>query len=933
VHATLLIVAAVVAAGSFALPARVADAQQTTAVEPVTTVEGISEYRLDNGLKVLLFPDPSKPTFTVNVTYLVGSRHEGRGEKGMAHLLEHMMFRGTDTYDNVWGLLEEHGARIGWQANGTTWLDRTNYYETLPATEENLRWALEMEADRMVNSRVSAEDLEAEMTVVRNEFEMGESNPFMALSTRIEAAAFEWHPYGNSTIGNRSDIERVPVEKLRAFYETYYQPDNAMLVVAGKFEPELALELIQETFGAIPRPDRQLDETYTVEPTQDGPRFVTVKRVGDLAMAGALYHVPAGSHPDFPAVQILEDVLVSEPAGRLYKALVEPGTAASVSGFSFPFREPGIIEVFAEVRLDQDVEQVLDQMLGVTEGLAGAPITEEEVERAKTRRLKNIKLAMNDSGRIGVRLSEWEALGDWRMHFIYRDRVKEVTAADVQRVAETYLIENNRTAGIFIPTKEPVRAEIPPIPDVAAMVAGYEGGEAVELGEAFEATPENIETRTTRETLDSGIKVALLPKKTRGGAVRAQFRFRFGTEGALTGHQAALEMVPSMLMRGTRRLDHQALRDEIDTIQSRINVWGGAGACGAAIESDREHIMVAVELLTEILREPAFDAEQFEILKNERLAELEESLSDPQALGRVAIGRAVSPWPAESIHYVPTIPEQIARLEAVTLDDVKTMYEKFYGASNAQISFVGGFDADEIKQAITTSFGDWKSPSPYERIIQPYKPVDATAQVIDTPDKPNGMIAMITTFEMRDDDPDYPTMEFASFILGRSASSRLMNRLRQQEGFSYWTGGFLTASSRVPRATQSGVAICAAQNADRALVAMQEEFDLWLAEGLTGEELTEGKQSYALVFQNGLSNDGQVAGMLVNDLDLDRTMQYRIDLLAGIEKVTNDDVKRVLDKHLGDAKFAKINASDRAAATAAVVEEGQETSQADGGGE
>jgi len=223
----------------------------------IVEVEGITEYRLENGLKILLFPDASKPTITVNMTIFVGSRHEGYGEAGMAHLLEHMLFKGTPAHPNVPKILTDRGANF----NGTTSLDRTNYYETLPANEENLEFALRLEADRMVNSFVRGEDLASEMTVVRNEFERGENNPIGVLLQRMKSAAFDWHNYGQSTIGNRSDIERVPITNLRAFYRKHYQVDNAMVIIAGKFETGKALELVQKHFGALKASERDGADT------------------------------------------------------------------------------------------------------------------------------------------------------------------------------------------------------------------------------------------------------------------------------------------------------------------------------------------------------------------------------------------------------------------------------------------------------------------------------------------------------------------------------------------------------------------------------------------------------------------------------------------------------------------------------------------------
>src|SRR5207247_3826519 len=232
----------------------------------VATVEGVTEYRLANGARVLLFPEASRPTITVNMTVLVGSRHEGYGETGMAHLLEHMVFKGTPSHPDVPKALRDHGANF----NGTTNVDRTNYFETMPATDENLEFGIHLEADRLVNSYVKREDLLSEMTVVRSEFESGENNPQRILNQRMMAAAHEWHNYGKSTIGNRSDIERVPIENLQAFYRKHYQPDNITLVVAGKFDEKKALDLIQKHFGRLKKPTRKLDQTYTEEPAQDG---------------------------------------------------------------------------------------------------------------------------------------------------------------------------------------------------------------------------------------------------------------------------------------------------------------------------------------------------------------------------------------------------------------------------------------------------------------------------------------------------------------------------------------------------------------------------------------------------------------------------------------------------------------------------------------
>ena len=416
-------------------------------MEKVTSVEGITEYKLANGLHVLVFPDPSKSTITVNMTYLVGSRQEGSGERGMAHLLEHMVFKGSTKHTDIPKELTAHGSR----PNGTTSWDRTNYFETFQATDENLKWALDLESDRMVNSFIRKSDLDSEMTVVRNEFEMGENSPFNVLFERAMSSAYVWHPYGRSVIGNRADIENVPIDKLQAFYKKFYQPDDAILTVAGKLEEAKVLPLIAQYFGPIPAPTRKLDTPYTVEPTQDGEREVTLRRVGDIQAVLSVFHVPAGSDPDYPAIDVLIGILSDNPAGRRHKALVDNKKASQIIGFDLQLNEPGMAVLGAILTKTDSVAEARKILIDTIESVAKEPPSKEEVERAKTRQLKDIELQLRDSEKIGLFMSEWASMGDWRLMYLDRDRLRKVTPEDVQRVAQAYLKSSNRTVAEFIP--------------------------------------------------------------------------------------------------------------------------------------------------------------------------------------------------------------------------------------------------------------------------------------------------------------------------------------------------------------------------------------------------------------------------------------------------------------------------------------------------
>jgi len=593
---TMKITCLLLAFGLIAIPSITATAQNPAlpkGVERVTSVEGITEYRLANGLRVLLFPDQSKQTMTVNMTYLVGSATENYGETGMAHLLEHMLFKGAPKHRNVPQELTEHGAR----PNGTTWSDRTNYFETFAATDVNLNWALDLESDRMVNSFIAKKDLDSEMTVVRNEFELGENSPFNVLLERSMAASYIWHNYGKTTIGARSDIENVPIERLQAFYHNYYQPDNSVLLVAGKFDESKTLALIDKYFSPIPRPTRILQKIYTVEPTQDGERSVTLRRTGDTQLVQALYHVPAGSHPDFAAIDIIAQILGDDPSGRLHKTLVETKKASSIFGFDFQWHDPTLAIFGAEVRQGDSLEAARDTLIETIEGIGANPPTKEEVERARAQILKNTELSINNSDQVGLTLSEFIGAGDWRLFFLHRDRVRKTTPEEVAQVAARYFKPANRTLGLFIPTAKPDRAEIPATPDLTATLKDYKGDAVVEAGEAFDPSPTSIESRTRRSTA-GGIKLALLPKKTRGGKVVAQMLLRFGDEQSLMNRATAAQLAGSMLMRGTTKHTRQQIQDELDRLKARAFVSGFTTQATLFIETTRANLTLFVTVIS-----------------------------------------------------------------------------------------------------------------------------------------------------------------------------------------------------------------------------------------------------------------------------------------------------------------------------------------------
>lgn len=873
----------------------------------VASVEGITEYKLANGLRVLLFPDPSKSTITVNITYLVGSRMEGYGETGMAHLLEHMVFKGSTNHKNIPQELTAHGAR----PNGTTWYDRTNYFESFNATEENLRWALSLESDRMVNSFIAKKDLESEFSVVRNEFERGENDPGSVLMERVISTAYLWHNYGKSTIGSKEDIERVPIENLKAFYKKYYQPDNAVLTIAGKIDEPKTLQLVNEYFGVIPKPERKLQETFTVEPTQDGERSVVLRRVGDVQMAACGYHIPSGSSPDYAAVEVLVEALTNEPAGRLYKALIETKKASSTYGYAFQLKDPGFAYFAAEVLKDKSVDTVMNTMTNLFDNLSKNPFTKEEVDRAKNTLSKDLMLQFNNSDRVGLALSEYIALGDWRLYFIYRDALEKVTPADVNRVAAEYFKPSNRTTGLFIPEAKPDRAVIPASPDVNALVKDYKGNKALTEAEAFDPSPSNIESRIKKATVSGGAKYTLLKKTTRGGNVSVRMTMHIGNPAVLQNKGLASSFTADMLKRGTKNKSFQQINDEIDRLKSNVSINGSGQEVNINITTTKENLNGILNLVNEMIKQPAFSQQEFDKLKEEQLASIDQQRSEPQSIASNLFEKTLNPYPKEDFRYVMSFNEEKEALNKLTIDDVKNFYNRFYSTNNATVAIVGDFDEPSLIITLNNLLDKWGAPVLFDRAKDLYFDVTPVNEKINTPDKANALMLAGMNLELRDDDADYPALVIGNYMLGGGfLNSRLATRIRQKEGISYGVGSQLQAGSQDKSGGFITYAIYNPDNSERLIEAYKDEMNKMVKDGFTKEELADAVKGFIQSRSVSRSQDRELCARLNNYIFLDRTMKWDEDFEKKIQALTVEQVNAAMRKWINPEKISYIQAGD-----------------------
>jgi len=890
--------------------AKPAAASPAVAPTAVRELGGIEEYSLPNGLQILLFPDATQTTTTVNITYRVGSRHEAPGEYGMAHLLEHMLFKGTARQKDIPGQMAQRGVRF----NGTTTADRTNYFASFNANADTLAFLLDLEADRMVNSRVAKADLDTEMTVVRNEFERGENQPFAVLSQRVNAAAFAWHPYGHATIGPKSDIENVPIEKLQGFYKRYYRPDNATLLIAGAFDKAATLALIGKQFGAVAKPVMPVPQPYTVEPAQDGERTVVVRRVGGQPILLASYHVPAITHPDTPALIVYGLLMSLQPSGQLFKQLVEPKLAVAAGIGGSGGVDPGIASAFAALPPGADVAKVETLLLDLAEGRTAKPFEESELVRVRDIAVNSYRQQMKNPEALIQQISGLIAAGDWRLLFQLMEDIPKVTLADVERVRAAYFRPANRTLGRYLPADAVERVEIPAAPALSQRLATLQGPPKVEAGEQLEPVPAVLESRTKRTTLPSGIALHTLQKQTRGNTVVLQMQLRWGERDA-TYARNGTGLVGQLMDEGSASYTRQQLQDALIKLRANLNVTSYDQGATIFISAERDTLLPALRVAADALRHPLLPQDAFDREIKSAIAGIEASRQEPGVLRQEATrghynkARGVGPGHPD---YVMSVDERIANLRETTLDDVKRFYADYWSANDAQVSAVGALP-DGLAAEVDKLFGDWKKPAApkyvrhvAQHINVPPARFDAVAR-----DKANAIVRLHQTLPLNTEDADYPALELAVHIFGGGGlESRLSERVRQKEGLTYGIGASLGASYWGNAGSFAIQASYAPDKRDRVIAVVQEEVARMAKDGVTAAELARAKKDILEGRKQGRADPGALAGGLTSLAERGETWaaaQKRDDALAA---VTVEQANAAWRQHIDVKSFIISTAGD-----------------------
>jgi zinc protease len=877
-----------------------------TAFEFIKDSGGIEEYRcILNDLSVLLLEDHSAPVATFMVTYHVGSRNEAIGYTGSTHLLEHMMFKGTEKFNkengnDIVNILQDIGAQI----NATTWNDRTNYYELLPS--EHLYKAIEIEADRMRNLLIKDEDRQPEMTVVRNEFERGENDPFSALNKNIWATAYQAHPYHHNTIGWKSDIEGVSTERLKQFYNEYYWPNNATVTIIGDFDKQETLKKILDEYGSIPKSPKSIPEMYTTEPKQEGARRLVVKRSGETGIVGIAHKTPEGLNEDYFAIQVLARVLGEGKSSRLYKKLVDKGLATSLFMWDYPFRDNSLFITYVFLTPDTKHEEVEKIILDEYELIKENGITDQELARAKGQTKAQLAYVRDGSFSIASVLNEAIAIGDWTNYTKFLEKTNAIVKTDVQNVANKYLLEDKSTTGYFVPIKgSGGGGGIPPEKNSAKQYHNY----STETGNSIGT--DNYEGTSIAENIIEFEPVKGLRLLTMKTGVQDVVTIRGSILGgdvfSPQANRMIADLTAAMLDKGTRDKSKFEIADRLEAVGATISFSSGQQHVRFSVKCLKDDIPLVLGLLAEQLREPAFNKEDLRTLKKRIKGNL---MRDKESTSKMAGGEFIRElYPKDHPNYRYSIDEQIEMIEKIDRASLRNFHKTYYGLGNMIMVAVGDVDGKYFSSEVEKVFKGWKT-SPLNKWKRMLSAKDAVANTkyVTIKDKTSTDIYIGLTIGIDRTHDDYYPLMIGTYILGGNFSARLMQTVRDEKGLTYGISaqiqgvdngndGYLTIwSTFSPQLLQTGYE------------ATLEQLKKWVTDGITADELNAKKTTITGSYKVGLANTNGMAAQILSNSERGRPNEYLDQFPAIINNLTIEQVNIAIEKYIDTDKLVFVAA-------------------------
>jgi zinc protease len=860
---------------------------------------GIASYKLANGFKIILIPYPSAANARIELMVRTGSKLEGYGETGMAHLLEHMLFKGAGERQNI----KDDLTRLGARYNGTTSQDRTNYFETVDADPKKIDELLKLEADRFIRARFTAADLASEMTVVRNELENSEKEPSQLVLSALARHGFNWHGYSRSTIGARSDIEGASFAALQAFHKKHYRPDNAALIVSGNFDSARVLALASKLFAVAQNPSTEKPSNWTLESPQALTNKTELVSSAGTTVVASAWKLPGMKERDAHALALAAASICDSDWGSLRKDIVlDRKLAVSANCFTWHQTDYGRFIAFARADQKADAHALSHEVVKHIQEAAARGVSTAQLERARLSELNSFQKSLDSHEAVAGLVSRSEAAGDWRLFLWERDVVSSVTLEEANDALKKWVVSLNRNDVVLRHVDNASPLVFPKPTDAESRVKGQVWANFISSADAAPTSLLAISTSTVKFNLNNErVQVALIKRKTQGDKVWLALENDYGNPAQLKHRKVSCDAASALMGFGGNGLSRDALSARMEGLQA---IWQ-INLAGVYLEVPRQNFMEAFNVLISTWAKPLMPVVEFERYKASRIAALEAAVTDPIQVSANEVRLRFDNYPEGHWGQPKAFSELMTQTQNLAYEDVLKCSQDFAKLSQVRMGVVGNINAEVIQDAWTKADLVHSGPSTYARVPTPVAPVsvDTTPIHVTIPGKTNARVTGTTVVPIHSKSDDFPALQLAVYALGGNSSSLIWLQLRETQGLAYSSGMQISPSAFDDRSTIQLFATASSSNADKALGSLQSVLMKVLAEGFTPEQIDRAKSAWIQKRKASLGDERGFASILVNALYDGHDFEAMEALDQKIKAVDHKLATAVLKKYVTESNI------------------------------
>ena len=849
---------------------------------------GISSYVLNNGFKIILIPYASSSNTRIELLVKSGSKVEGYGETGMAHLLEHMLFKGAGNRKNI----KDDLTKIGASYNGTTTSDRTNYFETVDADPKKIDELIRLEADRFIRARFTSKDLASEMTVVRNELENSEQDPARLVMSTLARNSFRWHGYGRTTIGTRSDIEATTFSALKTFHRKHYRPDNAALIISGNFDKHRVLSLASKLFSKAKNPLLAKPANWTIEPT------IAITTKSDLYLSSATtiaassWRLPSVKDRDVHALDLAATAICDLDWGSLRKDLViDRKLAVTASCSTSPDADYGQFMAFARAGMDANAEELSKALINHIQDAASKGVTSDQLERARLSELNSYKHAFESHEQTAELISEFEVAGDWRLLLWSRDVVNDVTLNEANSALKKWVVDTNRADVVLRHSDKEFTLDFPESFPAEEIIKKKTWPSILSKSDDPPKSLKELSAATKHIELDGGkTRAALISRKTHGDKVWLVMENDYGNDEVLLSRRTSCAAASSLIKFGGNGIN----RDELTSQMEKLEAIWSMNLSGISLEVPKKNLQIAFSTLYSTWSKPLLPLKEFQRYQAAQIALYEGNLKNPIKVADIEVRLRFDNFPEGHWSKPKKIESLLEETKKLTLADVEKCANDFINPSELRVGIVGNLSVDEV-----SSLWESKGPTKYstvqfKRLSSPVAPtaVDTKPIKVAMPDTSNAQVSGTTVVAINKNSSEFAALQLAIEIVGGNSSSLIWKRLREESGIAYSSGMYIAPAAFDLRSTIQLYATSSIGNADKAMDQLKEVLDKVLDEGFTSDQIQQAQEVWKQKRKAYLGVEKDFASTLADSLEdgYDYAAMDKFD-----EKILAIDAKEATD--------------------------------------